>query len=517
MLNKNFPSSQPKILSDDLFTEIMVRNNKRLFLSFFSILLLANIATIAIKATGKGSQYLSYQSIIAEAVLAFSVLIIGFIMAGKLKTHWSSSYVSITAVMICLIVFQYVIYGASEVFATFYISFAMSVLYYNRNASLYNFGIIVASQIVLFVLRPELIPGGPKSNLMVRFLVYIWVGIGATVGAIASRNLLVLAVEKQGEAKKTLENLRKMAGTILLSIDMIKKQTMEQDKISDELKDISEHQASSLREISGSLEDLSSKADSNNRMANSLYSETEDSIKSVNDLKAINNTVQNGTGQIYKNLDSVMEYSSGTSEHINLSIEKFNILKTKSSEISAFIEVINDIADRVNLLSLNASIEAARAGEHGRGFAVVAEEISKLAEATAKNSQEISKIINENISLIGQSSDLINRSSDMMKKLDSAIGVIKEEITGVGTKIVDIDHAIETIDNLNKKIFDTSKTIENSTNQQKLATQESNKTTSGVTEYAMNIVEISKEVSDNSKATGNIVVQLEKMAREMIA
>ena len=340
-------------------------------------------------------------------------------------------------------------------------------------------------------------------------------GIGATAGANATRNLLHLAVEKQKEAKKTLENLLRMAKTILQTIDMMKKQSVEQDRISDELNNISEHQASSLEEISASLEDLASKADSNNRIAKSLYSETEASIQSVNDLKGINGTVQNGTTRIYKNLDSVMEYSSGTSEHIHLSIEKFKILQAKSGEISAFIDVINDIADKVNLLSLNASIEAARAGEHGRGFAVVAEEISKLADATSRNSKEISNIIKENMSLIGQSSELINQSSIMMGKLDTAIGVIKDEITGVGSKIVEIDSAIEAIDNLNKKIFETSKTIENSTNQQKLATEESNKTTAGVSEYAMKIVEISKQISDNGRTTGGIVVQLETIAREM--
>src|SRR5699024_7075189 len=68
-------------------------------------------------------------------------------------------------------------------------------------------------------------------------------------------------------------------------------------------------------------------------------------------------------------------------------------LDQRSQEIGNITEVITEIADQTNLLSLNASIEAARAGEAGAGFAVVATEIKKLAEQSAVSARKISSLI----------------------------------------------------------------------------------------------------------------------------
>ena len=81
-----------------------------------------------------------------------------------------------------------------------------------------------------------------------------------------------------------------------------------------------------------------------------------------------------------------MRQMSARTEAVSVSMEK---LQGSSSQIGSVVKLIREIAEKINLLSLNAAIEAARAGEHGRGFAVVADEVRSLAEKTHQATQEI--------------------------------------------------------------------------------------------------------------------------------
>lgn len=68
-------------------------------------------------------------------------------------------------------------------------------------------------------------------------------------------------------------------------------------------------------------------------------------------------------------------------------------LGAKSQQISGVLDIITELSEQTNLLSLNASIEAAGASEGGKRFAVVASEIRKLAERATDSTGEIRTLI----------------------------------------------------------------------------------------------------------------------------
>ena len=110
--------------------------------------------------------------------------------------------------------------------------------------------------------------------------------------------------------------------------------------------------------------------------------------------------------------------------------------------INKIIEEVQSIANKTNLLSLNASIEAARAGESGRGFAVVAQEIGKLAmqsqEAVEKIDSTLTDLAARIISITENVTTEMNHVEQEAKVADNSIAsmqLIDEEAKKAASKM----------------------------------------------------------------------------------
>lgn len=181
------------------------------------------------------------------------------------------------------------------------------------------------------------------------------------------------------------------------------------------------------------------------------------------------NIVGNSQIEVSKNLKQGSE-AIKSMENTTVTVQE---LKTFSKEISKMMDIISDIADETNLISLNAAIEAARAGEHGRSFAVVADKIRELAEVSQKNADDIGEVLNKidkqidhvSVSALSSKNSVVSlvESSTVIDKnfeeIKNSFDLISKYLTEFNTQFSDESVMLGDMDKELQKVEESSKVL----------------------------------------------------------
>lgn len=213
-----------------------------------------------------------------------------------------------------------------------------------------------------------------------------------------------------------VEQLRNVVTEVDKTTDNVALGSKELASMAQSLSQGAMEQASSIEEVSSSMELMTQNI---NNSTNNAHETEEIATKSAKDARESGKAVMGAVGAM--------------------------------TNIAEKISVIEEIARQTNLLALNAAIEAARAGESGKGFAVVAAEVRKLAERSGSAASEISELSHGTVAAAREAGEMLDR---LVPNIEKTAGLVQEIAAGSSeqrTGAEQINSAIAKLDSLSQQ------------------------------------------------------------------
>lgn len=310
-----------------------------------------------------------------------------------------------------------------------------------------------------------------------------------------------IATHLQEELKGIVGNIKNSAGTLLTT--------------SDQLKDVSGRIHDNVSETYANAEVIVSAAETQAK-------ETDATVGKISEIADQIEYVTKEMESLQKNMQSMSE-AEETSYGVMIEFAKYNkeamdaidevakqveITNQSVQQIQNTINIIRDIADETDLLSMNANIEAAHAGDAGRGFSVIAEEINKLAGQSAQNAVNVEKTL---MSLKTESEKMVTIMDKVKEMMNMQSGRLSETITNFEIVEQGVTDSRKSVDIVRKHMGELTNSkdvvLENVHKQATIAEQFVN-TTESVTDMVRAVDERMKELEKTAE-------ELEVVSNEM--
>ncbi len=320
---------------------------------------------------------------------------------------------------------------------------------------------------------------------------------GAIVRAIAyMRGELVKVIEditaQSAEVYQAAQSMNESSTHIIESVDNVEKAVSEIAQGATSQAQETQTATENIILMGNMIEDTNTEIEELRSSAKDMRSSAEKALGILGELNQINNQTKGAIQVIY---------------------DQTNTTNSSAMKIKEATDIITDIAEETNLLSLNASIEAARAGEQGRGFAVVASQIQKLAEQSNESARQIAGIIDELISDSEKSVETMEEVKAVIQKQDEYVANTEDSFHEVNDGIEKSIDGIRTIaaktqelDGARVKVVDIVQNLtaiaeENaaSTEETSASTVEVGNTMKNMADEAQRLTHIANDMEDHVK------------------
>ena len=203
--------------------------------------------------------------------------------------------------------------------------------------------------------------------------------------------------------------------------------------------------------------------------------------------------------QAFENLEEVLKQMAEYTQPI------FR-LAGKVDKIKLITNIMDDIAQKTDLLSLNASIEATRAGESGRGFAIVADEIRNMAANSKRSSQEIRKMVEDMLEdnqavtvALTRSQHGINQGRETIHGLLSTFNEALDNVKEISRSIQEIEKVTSKLVGQMRAPLSNFKELSRLANENFVSTQKTTVATRSQKEDMVEMVEAMKALNSLSE------------------